>query len=48
MIKTVQGPGEGWVNYKWPHPISHKILDKSAFVQRLGQDYFVGVGVYAE
>jgi cytochrome c len=46
MIKTAQGPGSGWVNFKWPHPISHKILDKSAFVQRLGDRYFVGVGVY--
>ena len=48
MIKMTQGPGSGWVNFKWPHPLSHKILDKSAFVQRLGDKYFVGVGIYAQ
>ena len=45
MIKITQS-GEGWVDFKWPHPISHKILDKSAFVRSLGDRYFVGVGVY--
>ena len=48
MIKTVEGTGSGWVNYKWPHPITHKIIDKSAYVQRLGDTMFVGVGVYAQ
>ena len=48
MIKTVQEPGtgSGWVNFKWPHPISHKILSKSAYVERLGENLFVGVGIY--
>jgi cytochrome c len=48
MVKTAQGPGSGWVNYKWPHPVSHKIIDKAAFVERLGDHYFVGVGIYTQ
>jgi signal transduction histidine kinase len=45
MIAIAKGPGNGWVDYKWPHPISNKIEDKSSYIERMG-DYFVGVGVY--
>lgn len=45
MIAIVRGPGNGWVDYKWPNPITDKIEDKSSYVERMG-DYFVGVGVY--
>lgn len=48
MIKTAEGAGSGWIHFKWPHPISHKIMDKWAFVQRLGDRYFVGVGTYTQ
>lgn len=46
MIALVRGPGSGWVDYKWPNPLTHKIQDKSAYVERLGDRYFVGVGIY--
>ncbi|MDQ6618433.1 MAG: cache domain-containing protein [Pseudomonadota bacterium] len=46
MVTISNGPGRGWVNYKWPNPITHKIHDKSAYVEKLGDRYFVGVGVY--
>lgn len=46
MIAITRGPGNGWVDYKWPHPITHKIQDKSAYIEKLGDRYFVGVGVY--
>jgi len=42
-----QGPGSGWVDYKWPNPLNNKIEDKSSFVEKMG-DYFVGVGVYRQ
>lgn len=42
------GPsGKGWVDYKWPNPISNKIEDKTSYVEKMG-DYFVGVGVYRQ
>ena len=48
MVATATNPeGSGWVNYKWPHPITHKIQDKSAYIEKLGDDYFVGVGIYS-
>jgi cytochrome c len=46
MVGIAQGAGSGWVDYKWPHPLTHKIQDKSAYVEKLGDNWFVGVGIY--
>lgn len=46
MITVARGPGSGWVDYKWPHPTTDRIEDKSSYIERMG-DYFVGVGVYS-
>jgi cytochrome c len=46
MLGITNGPRSGWVDYKWPNPLTHKIQDKSAYVEKLGDRYFVGVGVY--
>jgi cytochrome c len=45
MVAVAKGPGHGWVDYKWPNPLTNKIEDKSSYVEKMG-DYFVGVGVY--
>src|SRR5581483_6005063 len=44
MVELAKGKGSGWINYKWPHPITNKIEDKTSYIERMG-DYFVGVGV---
>jgi signal transduction histidine kinase len=44
MIRAGQSEG-GWIDYKWPHPHSNKIEDKTSYIEKMG-DYFVGVGVY--
>jgi cytochrome c len=46
MIEITKDGGTGWVDYKWPDPLTNKIEDKSAFVAKLGEGYWVGVGVY--
>src|ERR1700730_10171999 len=46
MLAIIDGPRQGWVDYKWPNPLTHKIQDKSAYIEKLGDRYFVGVGVY--
>jgi cytochrome c len=38
--------GSGWVDYKWPNPITNKIEEKSSYVEKMGDNYWVGVGVY--
>jgi cytochrome c len=47
MIEITKDGGTGWVDYKWPNPLTNKIDDKSAYVAKLGENYFVGVGVYS-
>jgi len=47
MIKIAEGPGSGWVDYKWPNPITNKIEDKSSYIEKMG-NYFVGVGIYKQ
>jgi len=45
LSETARSPGHGWVDYKWPNPVTKMIEPKSSYVERMG-DYFVGVGVY--
>jgi cytochrome c len=47
-IEIAEGPGSGWVSYKWPNPITNKIEDKTSYVEKMGDNYFVGVGVYQQ
>jgi len=47
MVDMAKGPGSGWIEYKWPNPITNKIEDKLSYVEKMG-DYFVGVGVYKQ
>lgn len=44
-LSEVATKGSGWVDYKWPNPVTKLIEAKSSYVERMG-DYFVGVGVY--
>jgi cytochrome c len=45
MIDVARSKGEGWVDYKWLDPVTHKIESKSSFIKKVG-DIFVGCGVY--
>jgi cytochrome c len=45
ILDIANGPGSGWVDYKWPNPQTNKIEDKTSYVEKMG-DYVVGVGVY--
>jgi cytochrome c len=47
MVAMSKGPGSGWIDYKWPNPLTNKIEDKSSYVEKMG-DYFVGVGIYKQ
>lgn len=47
LVDIANGPGSGWVDYKWPNPLNNKIEDKSSYVEKMG-NYFVGVGVYRD
>ncbi len=45
MIEVAKSKGEGWVDYKWPNPVTHKIEAKTTFLKRVG-DELVGCGIY--
>lgn len=47
MVAIAKGSGSGWIDYKWPNPITNKIEDKSSYIEKMG-DYFVGVGIYKQ
>ncbi len=47
MIDLANAKGSGWVDYRWPNPISHKIEAKSSFILKVG-DYVVGAGFYKD
>ena len=47
MVAMAKEPGSGWIDYKWPNPLTNKIEDKSSYVEKMG-NYFVGVGVYKQ
>ena len=48
LIREMIDLVSGWVDYKWPTPQTNRIEDKSSYVEKLGNSYFVGVGVYRE
>jgi signal transduction histidine kinase len=43
--KAKSGQNSGWVDYRFPDPLTHKIEQKSTYYQREG-DYLVCAGVY--
>ena len=46
LIKDLVGVEDaGWIEYKWPHPITKKVEPKVTYVVRVG-DYRIGVGAY--
>jgi cytochrome c len=47
-ISTAQNNANGgWVDYRWPNPVTKKVEAKSSFVMKVG-DVFIGVGIYKE
>ena len=46
MIAVSTGPGEGWVDYKWPYPGSDEVKEKTSYVLKNSQGFFCGVGAY--
>lgn len=46
FVKTANDKtGKGWVDYKWPHPVSKAIEAKSTYIERIG-DTAIACGIY--
>jgi uncharacterized protein len=39
-------PYHGWSNYRWPNPVTNTVDDNSAWIERMGDDYLVGVSIH--
>ena len=46
MVGLANGPGDGWVDYKWPNPISKAIEQKSTYIEKLDNGTIIGCGIY--
>lgn len=40
--------GGGWVSYQWPHPITKIMRNKSSYLTKINDRYFIGCGVYEQ
>lgn len=47
MITLAKSSGSGWVNYKFAHPVTGEVAQKSSYVVRV-QDVLVACGAYAK
>ena len=46
FIEVTNTKGKGWVDYKWPNPITKVIQQKSSYVEKVDNDLIFGVGIY--
>lgn len=45
FVDVAKGKGKGWVDYKWPNPVSKAIEAKSTYVEK-HDDVLIGAGIY--
>jgi cytochrome c len=45
FIDVANSKGKGWVDYKWPNPVTKAVESKSSYVEKL-DDMIVGCGIY--
>lgn len=46
MTDIIKTKGEGWVEYKWPNPVSKKIEQKSTYIIKINDTLLIGCGYY--
>jgi len=45
MVEVAKIKGSGWVDYKWPNPVTKSMESKSSYVEKV-DDMLVGSGIY--
>ena len=46
MIKIVKAKDNGWIRYKWFHPMTKKITRKLGYVEKVDSTWWLGSGIY--
>lgn len=47
-VETARTTGRGWIDYRWTNPATGQVEAKSTYVEKLGDNYAVGVGIYKD
>ena len=45
FVATAKASGKGWVDYKWPNPVTKAIEAKTTYIEKF-DDIVIGAGVY--
>lgn len=45
MLNVAKTKGAGWVEYRWPNPITKVLDQKTTYIEKI-DNYFLGVGIY--
>lgn len=45
FIEVANSKGKGWVDYKWPNPVTKAVEPKSTYIEKVG-DVLFGCGIY--
>lgn len=46
FLSVAAKKGKGWVDYKWPHPMTKNIEQKSTYIEKLDDGSIIGCGIY--
>jgi cytochrome c len=45
MVDLAKAKGSGWVDFKWPNPVTKAVEQKSGYIEKV-DDYLIGSGIY--
>jgi cytochrome c len=45
FIEVANGKGKGWVDYKWPNPVTKAVESKSSYIEK-ADGLIIGCGIY--
>ncbi|WP_348699527.1 cache domain-containing protein [Duganella fentianensis] len=45
MVDLAKSKGKGWVDFKWPNPVTKSVESKSGYIEKV-DDVLVGSGIY--
>jgi uncharacterized protein len=47
-VEVARTAGHGWIDYRWTNPKTNLVEAKSTYVEKLGDRYAIGVGIYKD
>jgi uncharacterized protein len=47
-VELARTKGSGWIDYRWTNPKTNLVEAKSTYVERLGDSFAIGVGIYKD